>query len=197
MMRPEYEYYVDSDRIFDIQNPEQRYMETGEGMYYYPLIPVYSDPPDIGMIAASLAKTARFNGHGKFYSVAEHSCIMADISNYPFTALMHDAPEAFLGDVIRPVKVLLNKFKYCEELCFEYLADYYREHFLYPLPDEVERLDNLMVYNEGIKMGKRVENWGFKDKDCIENNPSLQKRIKFWDYKKAEKEFIKRFNRLF
>lgn len=62
------------------------------------------------VIATSLAKQCRFNGHCQgFYSVAQHSVLVA--KNVPRDAkrhaLLHDAHEIILGDIIRPMKSAL------------------------------------------------------------------------------------------
>lgn len=62
-------------------------------------------------IAYSLSRQCRFTGHtDKFYSVAQH-CV--EVSNtvpteYALEALMHDASEAYLGDVSSPLKAILG-----------------------------------------------------------------------------------------
>lgn len=77
------------------------------------IINLYEPDPaliDIEDIASSLSKTCRWNGNiPDFYSVAQHSCHVAWLAPEPlrFAALMHDAPEAYAGDVIRPIKQLL------------------------------------------------------------------------------------------
>lgn len=69
-------------------------------------------------IAHALSMICRFNGHtSKFYSVAEHSILVSelivhinrhrlplDLINLEMAGLLHDATEAYLGDVIRPLK---------------------------------------------------------------------------------------------
>ncbi|MFZ3183103.1 MAG: phosphohydrolase [Pseudomonas sp.] len=68
------------------------------------------DPMDI---AHSLAHQCRFNGHSKgFYSVAQHCCIVADLvpTEHQLVALLHDATEAYVGDLVRPLKQLLPAF---------------------------------------------------------------------------------------
>ena len=63
-------------------------------------------------VAESLAKTCRFGGHCKgFYSVAEHSVRVADLmapSDLFIYGLLHDAAESWTGDVIHPLKHILE-----------------------------------------------------------------------------------------
>jgi hypothetical protein len=73
---------------------------------------------DIGDIAHALSLLCRFNGHGtKFYSVAEHSVhVSYEIqSELALAGLLHDAAEAYLGDVPSPLKKYLNEFKVFED----------------------------------------------------------------------------------
>ena len=59
---------------------------------------------DLEDIAHGLSMQCRYNGHvPRFYSVAQHSLAVAELVPDP-NALLHDAAEAYLGDVIRPVK---------------------------------------------------------------------------------------------
>lgn len=83
------------------------WMQTRSGRAYWPLSPRAEDV-DINDIATSLSKICRFGGHIKFehYSVAEHSvhvslCVPPE---HALQALLHDATEAYVGDVIRPLK---------------------------------------------------------------------------------------------
>lgn len=63
---------------------------------------------DIGDIAHALSKQCRFNGHiNRIFTVAEHSLIgamMADTPELRMEALLHDAGEAYTGDIILPFK---------------------------------------------------------------------------------------------
>ncbi len=82
------------------------WIETYSGVQFYPLDP---RPEDVRLadIAHSLAMTCRFNGHAKFhYSVAQHSLFVADLLPEPLRiyGLLHDAHEAYTGDMTRPVK---------------------------------------------------------------------------------------------
>jgi hypothetical protein len=79
------------------------------------------DPADVRLadIAAGLAHTCRFGGHPRrFYSVAEHSLhVSDDLPADPrlrLLGLLHDAGEAYVGDVPRPVKRRVEGFEHIE-----------------------------------------------------------------------------------
>lgn len=71
---------------------------------------------DIDEIAHALSNLCRFTGHTReFYSVAQHSVLVAnqfspDDPDGVFAGLMHDAAEAFVGDVSTPLKVRLKDY---------------------------------------------------------------------------------------
>lgn len=75
------------------------------------------DMIDIEDIAASLSKLCRYLGHtADFYSVAEHSVLLANAvlergatRQEALTVLLHDAAEAYMGDMPRPMKDWLRR----------------------------------------------------------------------------------------
>jgi len=105
---------------------------------------------DIKDIAHSLSRINRFNGHlhCSSYSVAEHSIRVASVCSpdLKFNALLHDASEAYLGDVSKPLKGLLSDYKELEHNFCLLLA----EHFglLMPLPEEIIFYDNVLMATE-------------------------------------------------
>lgn len=93
------------------------YVSTYLGNRFYPLEPRIVDVA-IEDIAHGLAYQCRFNGQtSAFYSVAQHSLIVAALvpDELKFAALLHDAAEAYLGDMVKPLKVLLPAFSEIED----------------------------------------------------------------------------------
>lgn len=92
------------------------YMETIDGGRLYFLEPREEDI-SIEAIAASLANICRFNGHTLFYSVAEHSVYVASLvpEEHRLEALLHDAAEAYVGDISAPLKRLLPELRNIEK----------------------------------------------------------------------------------
>lgn len=82
---------------------------TASGIYFDLLTP---NPRDVTIcdIAAALGKLCRYTGHtDTFYSVAQHSVITSHLvpAEHALQALLHDAAEAYVGDVSSPLKALL------------------------------------------------------------------------------------------
>lgn len=92
------------------------WLQTFSGLAFWPLDP---RPEEIRIddIAHALSMQCRFTGHTKrFYSVAEHSVRVSEMCD-PQDAmwgLLHDASEAYLSDVARPVKRLPVMAEYRE-----------------------------------------------------------------------------------
>lgn len=92
------------------------WLQTYSGVKFNPRQPHVSDVR-IEDIAHSLANVCRFGGHViHFYSVAQHSVLISYAVPRPWAlqGLLHDSPEAYLGDVVKPLKVLLKDYKEME-----------------------------------------------------------------------------------
>jgi len=104
--------------ILTSQKPRTgNWLQTFSGISFYPLDP---QPEDINIadIAHGLAMTCRFAGQcQKFYSVAQHSVLVSQVCK-PEDALwglLHDASEAYLVDMPKPLKIL-PEFKWFVEV---------------------------------------------------------------------------------
>jgi hypothetical protein len=165
------------------------WMQTASGRQFWPLDP---RPEEILIedIAAALSKLCRYGGHTKhFYSVAEHCVLMAQAapSIFAFAALMHDASEAYLSDVIRPIKRHLGGYMEHEARLEAVIA----ERFGLPLGmhPEVKRLDNAILTDEREQaMTNPPVPWN-------ENDPALGVTLHFWTPERAEREFLAAFER--
>src|SRR5919204_3331113 len=111
------------------------YLQTVSGRWVNPFEPD-PDQLDPGDIARALANQCRFGGHCRvFYSVAQHSVIVSGVveerggdTEAVLAGLMHDAAEAYLGDMPHPLKhrsTLGEAFRAAED----HLADTIRDRF--------------------------------------------------------------------
>ena len=98
------------------------YITTVTGKHFYPLNPDQQNI-DIEDIAHALSLICRANGHFRhFYSVAQHSLACAEEAAarghslaVVHGCLLHDASEAYLCDVTRPVKKHIPAYLQAEE----------------------------------------------------------------------------------
>lgn len=109
------------------------------------------DPESICIedIAHGLANTARFAGQlEKFYSVAQHSFYVAiNVSKEnQLAALLHDASEAYLGDMPSPFKKMLPDYKHHEDRLMKVIAEKFG--FEFPLNKEIKEMDSKFLQHE-------------------------------------------------
>ncbi|WP_376743895.1 hypothetical protein [Ensifer canadensis] len=83
---------------------------------WFDLLDPWGSAFTISDIAQGLSNICRYSGQcRKFYSVAEHSLHVCEtVEDCKLEALLHDAAEAFLGDITRPLKQLLPQYKEIE-----------------------------------------------------------------------------------
>lgn len=168
------------------------WMLTATGGAFYPLDP-RPEEVQIEDIAHALAMSCRYGGHcSRFYSVAEHSVLMASKAptGLELATLLHDASEAYLQDVIRPVKVHLTNYIDIENRLMAVIATKYG--FAWPLHPEVKRLDEAMIGAEreqavNFPKGKAWSQWKPVD--------PLDVTVQFWTPKRARAEFLLAFRR--
>ena len=140
------------------------WVQTYSGKKFDVLNPRSADV-DFRDIAHALSMQARFNGHtSRFYSVAQH-CVIMSLAVHPkaaLYALLHDAAEAYIGDMPAPVKDQFPEFSIMENVI---LSVVYMAAGI-PFPDtaamqEVKDYDLRMLITERNQlMGPPPEPWG-------------------------------------
>jgi hypothetical protein len=127
---------------------ETRKIRTFSGQY----VDVFDPKPEtlvIEDVAHALAHQPRFGGHlPQFFSVAQHSimCMMEAPANLKLEALMHDASEAYLLDLPRPIKNYLPEYKSVEDNLMKLLS--VKFGFRYPVDPIVKEIDNFQLEKE-------------------------------------------------
>ena len=152
------------------------YMHVSTGGKYFPFDP-QPDEVKIETIAHHLATEARFNGATQhkefrdriFYSVAEHSVLVSiyveqvlQLPEFALEALLHDSSEAYIGDLIRPLKYSPDfraPFLKVEELNEHAHADAF--NLVYPYPPAVKIADEAVCAAEVNQMVRKNinEDW--------------------------------------
>lgn len=167
------------------------WMQTHSGAQFWPIDPRASEVR-IRDIAHALSMLCRFGGHcNKFYSVAEHSVHMARFvsDENKLWALLHDATEAYLVDVPRPIKPFLVGYKEAEERLM--LAICTRYGLPPEMPAEVKDADNRILFDEAAQnMSPKPAKWNF------EREP-LGIELQYWAPLRAREEFLNCFYGLF
>ncbi len=165
---------------------------------------------EIEDIALGLSRVTRWNGQttGKHpYSVAQHSLLVEELFSieYPnldkkwkLGALLHDAPEFVIGDLITPFKYALNNsYRNVEDNLMK--AIYLRFGLPALLPRHIEskikRIDKALAWFEAIDLA------GYKKKEAsqIIKRPNLNSKhinIVALSANNVEKRFLKRFQEI-
>ena len=126
-------------------------------------------PDDIAIedIAHGLARVARWNGQTRgphAFSVAQHSVLVADIMlacdaglsrEGRLAALLHDAPEYVIGDLISPFKAAIGlDYKAFEERLLAAIHARFRlpHPLLSDLQAAIKRADRIAAYHEATRL---------------------------------------------
>ena len=146
-------------------------------------------------IAGALAKLCRFGGQCEwFYSVAEHSYHCAKQAaadgqclETQAACLLHDAAEAFIGDIVKPLKIMLPEYlvieRRLEAVIFEkFLVQFHREESV------VREIDRAMLVAERRFLFSRDAVEGHGENDVRR----LTVEFKRWKPGDAEEMFVVR-----
>lgn len=175
------------------------WIQTFTGRTFYPLDPRVEDL-NIHDVAHALSNLCRFGGHcSRFYSVAEHSVHVAQLTKH-FGAsarqilygLLHDASEAYLVDVPRPIKRDPRMAFYGE--AEKRLMDVIVERWACAPTHEafttmVDQLDNDMLHVEGAALMAAVPaKWNLRPR-----THTFELRLPCWSPEEAEVKFLEAF----
>lgn len=167
------------------------------GRRYFPADP-RPEEIDIADIAHALSQINRYTGHTRFpLSVGQHSllCEAASSRGCALEALLHDAAEAYIGDISRPVKEWLGTqctaWDFMEEANHQAIAE--RFGLRYPWPDEIRYLDNRICATEVrdvhcAEFGRLLESVGLLAFPTVPVLP--------WAPEMVERRFLARFEEL-
>lgn len=167
---------------------------TFTGKQFFPLDP---RPDDICIedIAHGLSLLCRFAGQCRsFYSVGEHSLLVeramkGDDVRMRLGALLHDAAEAYIVDVPRPVKRQLAMYRDIELNIEVAIAEKFELYWPIKQP-VIEGIDNRILLDERDQlMTPSPHDWGIPGKP-------IGVRIHGHHPQLAESQFLRRFNEL-
>ena len=167
------------------------WIQTYTGRQFWPLNP-QPDQIDIHDIAHSLSLQCRFNGHCRsFYSVAQHSVLVSHAvpRQDALWGLLHDAAEAYISDLPRPLKNTAPEFRAAEHrLLTVILATFgLQEH----MPASVAWADDALLATElRDLMRPAPESWGL----TVE---ALELTVEPIGAVEAEALFLQRFAELY
>ena len=145
-------------------------------------------------IAHALSNVCRFGGRvNKFYSVAEHSVRVSHLceKEHALWGLLHDASEAYLVDIPRPIKKLdqMSGYMELESMFMNVVCEKFNLDS--KMPEIVNMADNILLATEKRDLLNQNE---VLDKG--NDIQPLEKIIKPWSPKKAKRKFLKRFEEL-
>lgn len=161
-------------------------------------------PEDVAIrdIAHHLARVCRYGGAIEdHYSVAQHSVLVAQSlalagasAEHQRWGLLHDASEAYCGDVIRPLKGLMRgdeKWSSYDQIEFGVQAVICQRFELgIRQPDVVHEHDVAVCMREQIDLGRVPEGWT----PSAEPSPV---RVEPWTFSEARERFLETFAELF
>lgn len=134
-------------------------IRTRSGQY----VNVFNPDPDtilIEDIASALARQPRFGGHLPVdYSVARHSieCARHSQTHLKLTALMHDAAEAYIIDLPKPIKNEMPQYREVEDRLMRVIA--LKFGLQYPFGHLIHAIDNTMLVYEWETVFLKKHSW--------------------------------------
>jgi len=179
---------------------QQPTITTVSGIRFTPFDPQL-DQINIRDIATALSHLCRWSGHvERFISVGEHSiwvCKLIEEQGHgtraALTGLLHDASEAYLADLPRPIKYHkgLKAYRTTEDRIHAAIARKY--DLEWPHPPEVKAADNSLLITEAVTL--KGLDLSIEGSSCI---PWIQAHLNAPapSFSAVQEDFIQHFRRL-
>lgn len=185
-----------------IPNEEDSWIKTYSGRRFFPFSTEARDI-EIADIAHPLSMQVRFNGHiDRLYSVGQHSINVCDVVSdraKPF-ALMHDAPEAFIGDMASPIKWHFPKFRSLDDSIMRAIIQRFNIPVDRDIFEEVKAADTWLVFQEGDRMltNPETEYWQSRSSlQCVTREFTInEEAFDELHWRDTKRMFLRRFDRL-
>lgn len=168
------EYWIQTftGKKFDLKNPDPRMVDRRD-------------------IAHALSLTCRYSGHcSTLYSVAQHSIHTTELvcKQYKLDALLHDAAEAYIGDITTPFKWLVPSIKQIEAKIQIVIRQRFNltDHMNSEIEEVVKKADMIMLATEKRDlMGSYAE----CDWDRYNLPEPVSERLSIGSWRIVEREF--------
>ena len=167
------------------------WITISSGERFYPMDPQADEvqPQDI---AHALSMLCRWGGHCKFFmSVAQHCVLVSRLGRTleeKKWGLLHDATEAYVGDMITPIKRHLPEYRKVEKKVLGAIAK--RFGMSLPWPERVSEADRILLATEAKAL---------MADGCLarKEEPDPAIKIEPWTQAEAKFEWLAAFNTLF
>lgn len=177
------------------------WMQTFTGIAFTPMDPLVEDISVID-IGHALSHICRYGGHvNSFYSVAEHSVLLSDwfLQNAASPdhvelakwALIHDAAEAYLGDIVRPIKKNIPVFKMIEDHLLTIISGIFGLPTPFIPPQVLDADTRILLDERAVLLSEPPQAW------VIEGMQPLDVEINAWEPIQARDEWFQRCYQLF
>lgn len=163
---------------------------SGRSVHLANPMPWMIQAEDIGL---ALSRICRFGGHTiAHYSVAQHSYLASMFvpEEHQLTALLHDATEAYLGDMVSPLKALLPEYKRIEGRLWRVIAERFGAQV--EMPWCVHNIDLILLATERRDL---LNDQGL-EWPCLRGVGPLPITIEPWSMEDANRHWMRRFHEL-
>lgn len=191
---------------------------TDSGIRINPIAPRRSEI-NIDDIAAGLAREIRYNGLlGDHYNVAHHSVMVKEHLRQRFApdvsssvtslllrevmqrhGLLHDGSEAYIGDIVKPLKKHLPDYEKIEQAWMRVILQRFGLAESSWIHECVKNSDHFVFQAEVAYLAPKPENYLMSRKECAavrakvaKQFPALESIAHPWGFEKSRRQFLKK-----